>query len=71
MFHLLRCPAGPLPQLKEKTTMKDRCKDCKKEMTWASQKTQLGRLIRRGLAIEKARAILPRCQKCVTRAMIH
>ena len=43
------------------------CRDCRNPMTWAAQRVQYGRLIRRGLPPAQIKAILPRCQKCVTR----
>jgi hypothetical protein len=48
---------------------KTRCQGCGFHVTWAEQRKQYGRLVRRGLPPERIKAILPRCQKCVTRAM--
>ena len=44
----------------------NRCRDCGSPMTWAAQRVQYGRLLRRGIPHEVARRELPRCQKCVT-----
>ena len=44
-----------------------RCRGCGNPITWADQRRQYGRLLRRGLSTEEAKAALPRCQKCVTR----
>ncbi len=43
-----------------------RCRTCAALMTWAAQRVQYGRLLRRGIPQEVARRELPRCQKCVT-----
>jgi hypothetical protein len=40
-------------------------------MTWSDQRRQWGRLLRRGLTQEQARALAPRCQKCLTTALIQ
>jgi hypothetical protein len=45
---------------------KDRCLRCGNSMTWVAQRVQYGRFLRRGFTTETARAVLPRCQKCVT-----
>jgi uncharacterized protein with PIN domain len=44
----------------------DRCLHCNRELTWAEQRRQFGRVMRTGLTVEEARALLPRCQKCMT-----
>jgi hypothetical protein len=43
-----------------------RCRDCHNPMTWADQRYQFVRLIRRGLTSDDAKRLMPRCQKCVT-----
>lgn len=45
------------------------CKDCQSAMTWAEQRRQFARLLSRGFSREEAKALLPRCQKCVTAAL--
>ncbi len=44
-----------------------RCRRCNYEMTWAAQRRQFGRLMKRGLSVQQAKEILPPCQTCVTR----
>ena len=48
-------------------TPKTRCKGCGYPITWAEQRKQYGRLARRGMAPDDIKAVVPRCQKCVTR----
>jgi hypothetical protein len=36
------------------------------KMTWADQRRQYGRAIRKGLTPDEAKRIMPRCQKCMT-----
>jgi hypothetical protein len=43
------------------------CKDCKRPMTWADQKTQYKRLSKLNYLHEVIVTILPRCSKCLTR----
>lgn len=45
---------------------KARCRTCGAYMTWAAQRVQYGRLLRRGIPENVMRHELPRCQKCVT-----
>jgi hypothetical protein len=42
-----------------------RCRDCRYLMTWAEQRKQYGRLMRRG--VDNIKAAQPRCQKCMTK----
>lgn len=49
-----------------KPRRQDRCKRCRYAITWADQRKQFGRMIKRGLSIDEIKAIQPRCQKCVT-----
>lgn len=35
-------------------------------MTFRDSKKQYGRLMKKGFSVEDAKAILPRCQSCVT-----
>ena len=46
---------------------KTRCKGCNYPITWAEQRRQYGRLLKRGLATDQAKAAAPRCQKCMTK----
>jgi hypothetical protein len=46
--------------------MRIRCQNCNCEMTWSEQKRQFGRMLRKGLSIEDAGRLSPRCSKCVT-----
>ncbi len=43
-----------------------RCQKCRKPLTWAQQRVQFGRLTLHKLDADTIRAVLPRCQKCVT-----
>ena len=43
------------------------CKSCRSRMTWAQQRVQFGRMLKRGLNKEQAKLLLPQCQKCITR----
>src|SRR4051794_37021981 len=43
------------------------CLDCRGPMTWAGQRAQYGRALRRGLTKDQAKAATPRCQKCMTK----
>jgi hypothetical protein len=48
-----------------------RCRGCGQYgITWAEQRRQYGRLLRRGISPEAVKGLLPRCQKCVT-ALLH
>jgi hypothetical protein len=49
--------------------VKGRCAGCKYKLTWAEQRKQFGRLLRLGKTQEQAKAIMPRCQTCTTRAI--
>ena len=42
------------------------CVRCGYHITWADQRRQFGRLMRLGFGYEDAKALMPRCQKCVT-----
>ena len=44
----------------------NRCKKCKSQMTFANQRKQFGRLCSAGIAVDRVKQILPRCQMCVT-----
>jgi hypothetical protein len=46
---------------------KNKCNACRNPMTWAAVRVQYGRLLRRGFTEEQVKAVLPRCQTCVTR----
>lgn len=46
--------------------LKTKCRGCNHLMTWASQRQQFGRLSKKGWNKEQIKAIMPRCQKCVT-----
>jgi hypothetical protein len=47
-----------------------RCKGCGgQKVTWAEQRKQYGRAIRHGLTPDEAKALMPRCQKCLTKAL--
>jgi hypothetical protein len=43
-----------------------RCLRCGTQMTWSEQRRQFGRLLRRGLTTTDAKALMPRCQICLT-----
>jgi len=45
---------------------KIRCLRCGLGMTWAEQRRQFGRLIRKGLSPQEVKTIAPLCQKCIT-----
>jgi hypothetical protein len=45
------------------------CLRCGYPMTWENQRRQFGRLMRRGMTTEETKALLPRCQKCMTTAL--
>ena len=48
-------------------TMTDNpCQGCGYRITWADQRRQFGRAIRHGLTADEAKALMPRCQKCLT-----
>jgi len=38
-------------------------------MTWADRRYQFGRVIHAGLTPNEAKALMPRCQKCITQAL--
>jgi hypothetical protein len=47
-----------------------KCVDCKRPcLTWADQRRQYGRVLRAGLTPKEAKALMPRCQKCTTKAL--
>lgn len=48
---------------------KTKCAGCQSRLTWAEQRVQYGRLVRRGLTREQIKALSPRCQKCMTVAL--
>jgi hypothetical protein len=49
-----------------------KCLDCKlPKLTWADQRGQFGRAIRHGLTADEAKALMPRCQKCLTMVLKH
>lgn len=43
-----------------------KCLGCRFPITWREQRAQFGRLMRRGLSEADTKAIMPRCQKCIT-----
>lgn len=46
---------------------KTKCRGCGRQIsTWAEQRKQFGRAIKRGLNYEQAKEASPRCQKCMT-----
>lgn len=47
--------------------MNKKCMDCGRSMTWAEQRVQFKRLVMKGC--KDAPAMLPRCQKCVTKLL--
>jgi hypothetical protein len=49
--------------------LSDRCKSCGYAQTWADQRRQFGRLIRAGFDRDQVKALLPRCQKCLTQTL--
>lgn len=53
-------------KLKEKYTYKTFCKGCRRGMTFAEQKFQYWRYIKRGFSKEQIRVITPRCRSCTT-----
>ena len=67
MESLPRNPAGGAMSY-DPTTGKQ-CLRCGYRVTWAEQRRQYGRLIRRGKSDEEAKALMPRCQKCTTAAL--
>lgn len=48
---------------------KIKCKQCGNRMTWAARRVQWGRVKRHGLSDDEIKALLPRCQKCMTVAL--
>ena len=54
------------PQPKPKRYKKKRCKTCQREMTWAAQRGQFGRLMRKRFSRDQAKLVLPLCGKCLT-----
>jgi hypothetical protein len=43
------------------------CLDCHCCMTWAAQRKQFGRAIKKfGFTVDEAKTLMPRCQKCLT-----
>lgn len=45
------------------------CLRCGYRITWAEQRRQYGRLIRRGKSHDEANALMPPCQRCTTAAL--
>ena len=45
----------------------NRCLSCGYGLTWANIRVQYGRAIKRGLTLDEAKAVCPRCQKCMTK----
>ena len=43
-----------------------KCKNCELPMTWAKQRVQYGRLLKRGYSQLEAKTAMHNCQKCVT-----
>lgn len=44
-----------------------RCLSCLRVLTWDEQKRQFGKLLKKKyFSVEEAKAMMPRCQKCVT-----
>lgn len=52
--------------MKKSQMMKNRCRDCRRPMTWAAVRVQYGRLMRRSFRPDQVKQILPRCGKCLT-----
>jgi hypothetical protein len=51
----------------EQQYYKEKCIGCgSPRLTWAEQRRQYGRAIRRGLTPDEAKRLMPRCQKCLT-----
>lgn len=49
-----------------------KCIDCGlPKLTWRDQRAQYGRAIRSGLTADEAKALMPRCQKCLTKTLKH
>ena len=46
------------------------CLRCGYAMTWEAQRRQFGRLLHRGLTAEEAKALMPRCQVCITATLL-
>lgn len=44
----------------------DTCAKCKRPMTFAEQRRQYARLRKANYSNQQAKAMLPRCQKCLT-----
>jgi len=44
-----------------------RCERCGKPMTWAMQRVQYGRILKRGYSKNDAKELAKQCQKCVTK----
>jgi hypothetical protein len=47
-------------------TRRGACLRCGNRMSWSEQRRQFGRLLRRGLTTTDAKALMPRCQTCLT-----
>lgn len=47
----------------------DRCLACANPMKWTDRRHQLARLLKSGFTEDAAKALLPRCQKCVTQLL--
>lgn len=45
---------------------KGKCRGCGSRLTWAAQMQQFWRAVNRGASEDVAKAISPRCQKCMT-----
>jgi hypothetical protein len=46
-----------------------KCRDCCNPMTWSAQRRQFARLVHRGVTLDEAKQLMPRCQKCVTQLL--
>ena len=47
-------------------SQKIKCKNCFVKMTWAANKVQYGRLLKKGFTESAAKEIMPLCNKCTT-----
>jgi len=46
---------------------RNRCNDCNLPMTWADVRRQFGRLMKTGVLLNDAKAVMPLCQHCTTK----
>lgn len=43
-----------------------KCVRCQCQVTWAEQRKQFNRCLNKGMSRDKAKLLMPRCQKCLT-----